>query len=393
MSPNTSISGSGEVLDQPEVEEGHPPVGLEQVVARVRVAVERPQPVEAAEHEAVDRLGGQVALVLVPAGHHVEADALGQVGRQHPGGRQAGHHVGDVDEGVVAVRVGEELLVAGLVARSRAPRRRGRGSPRPAGRARSPRTPGPSRRTRGPAASRSASMAWSTPGYWTFTATARSSWVIGAVDLADRRRGERHRVPLGEGDVGRGAELALDDAGRQLGRHRRCVLLQVGQGGAGVVGQPDVEVRRHLAELHEGALHAAERLGDLLGRAQLERLVELGLPLGRGEHPAGPVDGEAGAGAAAHPGQLDAALAAGAGHHGLAAGGRRRAARRRCGRSAPGRGPAPGARPPPRPPRPRPPAPSFPCAPRAAPYSGVTAGTPAGSGRATSPGSRGRGAP
>jgi hypothetical protein len=55
---------TGEVLDQPEVQEGDPPAGEEQVVPRVRVAVERLRPVQAAEHEAVDRLGGQVALGL-----------------------------------------------------------------------------------------------------------------------------------------------------------------------------------------------------------------------------------------------------------------------------------------------------------------------------------------
>ena len=158
-------------------------------------------------------------------------------------------------------------------------------------------------------------MAWSTPGVLDLHGHGPVVVGDGPVDLADRRRCQRHRVPLGEGDVGRGAELALDDARRQLGRHGRRVLLQVRQGGAGVVGQPDVEVRRHLAQLHEGALHAAERLGHLLGGAQLERLVELGLALGRGEHPSGLVDGEAGAGPAAHPGQLGPALAAGAGHH------------------------------------------------------------------------------
>ncbi len=52
------------VLHEPEVEERHHTVAVEQVVAGVRVAVERVQAVEAAEHEAVDRLGGEVALLL-----------------------------------------------------------------------------------------------------------------------------------------------------------------------------------------------------------------------------------------------------------------------------------------------------------------------------------------
>ena len=248
-------------------------------------------------------------------------------------GRQAGHHVGHVDERVAAVRVGEELLVAGLVARSRAPRRCGPGSRRPAARARSPRTPGPWRRTRSPAASRSASMASSTPGYWTLTATARSSWVMARwtwpID-ADASGTGSHSA---NGDVGRGAELALDDARGQLGRHRRRVLLQVGQRGADVVGQPDVEVRRHLAELHEGALHAAERLGDLLGGAQLE------LP-GRARPGARPRRTPAGPGGRrsrrrpgrpSWPARLGAGCACGPTTADPA--GRRPAARRRCGRA------------------------------------------------------------
>jgi len=54
----------GEALHEPEVEEGHMPVGPEQVVARVRVTVEQVQPVEGPEHEAEDRLAREVPLVL-----------------------------------------------------------------------------------------------------------------------------------------------------------------------------------------------------------------------------------------------------------------------------------------------------------------------------------------
>jgi hypothetical protein len=47
----------GEPLDQAIVEERDPAARLEQVVSRVRVAVERVQLVQAAEHVAVNRLG------------------------------------------------------------------------------------------------------------------------------------------------------------------------------------------------------------------------------------------------------------------------------------------------------------------------------------------------
>ena len=58
-------------------------------------------------------------------------------------------------------------------------------------------------------------MASPTPGYCTLTATARSCagrrvGEHGPVDLADRRRRDRRRVPLGEQLLGRPAELAVD---------------------------------------------------------------------------------------------------------------------------------------------------------------------------------------
>jgi hypothetical protein len=52
------------VLHQAEVDEGDPSVVGEQVVAGVRVAVERVLPVEAAENKAVQRLGDPVAFFL-----------------------------------------------------------------------------------------------------------------------------------------------------------------------------------------------------------------------------------------------------------------------------------------------------------------------------------------
>jgi len=61
------------VLDEPEVEEGDPAAALEQVVARVRVAVEGADLIQAAEDEPVDRLRGQVTFVLRPAGEFGEA--------------------------------------------------------------------------------------------------------------------------------------------------------------------------------------------------------------------------------------------------------------------------------------------------------------------------------
>ena len=142
------------------------------------------------------------------------------------------HDLGHVDERVVAVRVGEELLVAGLVlvvellddpGADLVDQRAG-SKPENA----SPMAPNTS-----PAASRSASMAWSTPGYWTFTATARPSWVMARwtwpID-ADASGTGSHSAKAMSGGA---PSCSLDDARRQLGRHGRGVLLQLGQGRLG----------------------------------------------------------------------------------------------------------------------------------------------------------------
>ena len=109
----------------------------------------------------------------------------------------------------------------------------------------------------------------------------------GAVDLADRGGGDRLRIPLHEQLGRRPAELALDDLGGEVARHRRGRRLQRGQRLAHRLGEAVVEVAGHLADLHQRALHVAEPLGDLLGRAQLGRLRQLGAALGRGEQLAG----------------------------------------------------------------------------------------------------------
>ena len=99
-------------------------------------------------------------------------------------------------------------------------------------------------------------MATSTPGYCTFTATARPSLVRARctcpIDAAAIGTGSHSANSL----LRIGAELLPHDLGRQLGRHRRRVLLQLGQRVAHRLGQPLVEVARHLTELHQRALHA-----------------------------------------------------------------------------------------------------------------------------------------
>ncbi len=205
--------------------------------------------------------------------------------------RQVVDDLGHVDERVAAVEVGEQLLVVRLEA---VVELLDRGAPAAPARAAPGRGPGssmPMAPNSRPALSRSDRMASPTPGYCTLTATARPSWVMARwtcpIDADAIGFGSHSaKTPLG-----RRAQLLGDDLGRQLGAHRRGVRLQLGQGLAHVLGQALVEVAGHLAELHHGALHVAEGLGDGLRRLQLELGVELALALGRGERPAGPVQG------------------------------------------------------------------------------------------------------
>jgi len=76
------------VLDKTEVQEGDPAAPVEQVVARVRVAVEGADLVQAAEGEAVDRLRGQVAFALRPVREVGEAGPVRELGGENPAGGQ-----------------------------------------------------------------------------------------------------------------------------------------------------------------------------------------------------------------------------------------------------------------------------------------------------------------
>ncbi len=101
----------------------------------------------------------------------------------------------------------------------------------------------------------------------------------GAVDLADRGRGDRLLVELGEQVHELVLELGLDhlahvveaDVGSGVAQGAELALELV----AVLLGdQPDVEEAQDLPELHRRALHRAERGDDLLGRldvALLER--------------------------------------------------------------------------------------------------------------------------
>ena len=102
------------LLDQPEVQEGHPPVRPEQVVARVGITVEEAEPVEGSEHEPEDRLAREVALFLGPLLQLGEPNSLRQLRGEHAPGAELGQHARHVDEGMIGVEVGEALLAFGF---------------------------------------------------------------------------------------------------------------------------------------------------------------------------------------------------------------------------------------------------------------------------------------
>jgi len=259
----------GEVLDQPEVQERDPPAGVEQVVPRVRVAVERVRPVQAAEHEAVDRLGGQVALGLRPGDELGEPRAVGQVAGHHPPGGQPGHDPGHADRGVPRVIPGEHLLVRRLTAvvellgdalpelgQERVDVLHRRGD------------------LEHPAQQRHvAQVGLDGLGDARILHLDRDgAAVMGdrAVHLADRGGRDRFRVPGGKDPVRRLAQLLGDDLRGQLRAHRRHAVLQPAQRPAGGGGQAVVDVAGHLAQLHQHALHRPQGGRDVLGGLQCQ---------------------------------------------------------------------------------------------------------------------------
>ena len=126
--------------------------------------------------------------------------------------------------------------------------------------------------------SRSAAIASAMPGYWTFTATARPSRVIARctwpIDAAAIGSGS-HSANARSGGM---PEFFGDDAGGQLGAHRRHAVLEPAERPPHAGRQALVDVAGHLADLHQDALHRPERLGDVFGRLKREVVAQL-LPL------------------------------------------------------------------------------------------------------------------
>ena len=240
---------------------------MEEVVPRVRVAVEGVCLVQAAEHEAVDRLGGQVPLGLRPAGELGEPRAVGQVAGHQPPGGQPGDDPGHTNGGVAGVVPGEHLLVPGFPA---VVELLGDAFPQ-LGQQRVDVLP-----WRGdlehPAQQRDvAQVGLDRLGDARVLYLHRDgAAVMGdrAVHLPDRGGRDRLRVPGGEGPLRRLAQLFRDDLRGQLRAHRRHAVLQPAQRPPGGGGQAVVDIAGHLAQLHQHALHCPQGGRDVLGGLQ-----------------------------------------------------------------------------------------------------------------------------
>ena len=87
------------------------------------------------------------------------------------------------------------------------------------------------------------------------------------------------------------AELFADDFRREFRAHRRGILLKVGKSATDVFGKALVDVTGHLADLHERALHLAERFGDLLRGLHFKRKVQFATFSCIGKNPTGAMSG------------------------------------------------------------------------------------------------------
>jgi len=266
--------GRREPLAQPEVQEGDAAAPVEDVVARVRVPVERLELVDAAEREAIEALGCELALVVGPADDLGERGTLHQLGGEHPGGGQLVEHRRHCDERMVPVELDEDALVIGLdpvvqLLDEPFPQLRDDGRRVQSGEQH------PEHLEQQVGALQVRGDGLVDARVLDLHRDGRTIVGHGPMHLADRRRRQRHGIPFGEHGPGQPTELVADHLVDELGGHRRGVLLELGERLTDRLGQTLVEVAGHLAELHQGALHAPEHLGDLFGAAELELVGQL----------------------------------------------------------------------------------------------------------------------
>ena len=254
---------------------------MEQVVARMRVAVEGVHLVQAPEHEAVDRLPGQVALGLGPAGQLGEPRAVREVAGHQAASGELLDDAGNVNRRVAFVVAGEQLLVPGLGA---VVKLLGDAFPQ----LREQRVDVLARRgdLEHPAQQGDVAQVGldglGDAGVLDLHRDRATVKGDRAVHLPDRCGRDRYRVPGREGLLRRQTELFRDDLRGQFGAHRRHAVLQPAQRPARGRRQAVVDVAGHLAHLHQHALHRPQGGGDVLGGLQGQVVPQLLPVLARG---------------------------------------------------------------------------------------------------------------
>ena len=250
---------------------------MEAVVPGMRVPVEHAVVMDRALGEAQQDLsrllaggfGGGVDEVVPP-------EPVDPVARQHPPARPLGYHSGDADEGVALVALGELGLARRLqpvveLVRHAGPQFVHQGGDVQVLERELSEEPVEELGV--------VQVALDGPVHARVLNLHRHDAPVGhhrPVHLADGGGGDRHRVPVEEEALGVGAQLVAHHTLGQAGGHGGDVRLKGGQGGLGLRGQTLGDEGEHLARLHDGALHAAQDLGHVLGRADGELLLHPG---------------------------------------------------------------------------------------------------------------------
>jgi hypothetical protein len=250
----------------------------------MRVAVECLQAVQAAKHESENGLACQLTLRFIPSIELGKAHARRELGGEDALAAERRDHVGNVDERMAAVPIGEQPLVrrfdavvellADAIANLVDERLRVEVLEQ--------------HRCRQHRCLHAREIGFDRVLDSGVLHLHRDGFALvcdGTVHLTDRRRRDRHRVPFDKQLLGRSAELALDHLGRKLRAHRRRVGLQLFEGLAHRLRHAVVDEAGHLAELHHHALHVPERGGHVFSSAQLEFGIERVPSLGRRKHP------------------------------------------------------------------------------------------------------------
>ena len=244
--------------------------------------------VQAAQVEAEHDLPQAVALGLGAVLELLEAGPGHELADHHPLVRQAGDHVGDVDEGVAAEDAGERALVLGLqlVVQLLVDARAHLVGDRLGVQAR--RHPAQQAHDQ-PQVGHVGAHGTGHARVLDLDRHVAAVVQLGAVDLPDRGGGDRLGVEGRELLVDRDLQLVLDHLAHVVEAHLGRGVAQLAQLALELLAvllghQADVQERHHLTQLHRRALHRAQRADDLLGGLDVAALQRPRASFGRAGH-------------------------------------------------------------------------------------------------------------